>query len=200
MQALLEVVVVVGLGRGEEGEVVSTVSHSSGHEGQGEPHPGGGQVGAQQQRPNGWGNQVGQDVLHRVSVDGHDANGGSPLMVALVDVLVETRVVEQPGMTLFFASECCSNHPGMHMCMNTLHHHHYIYILKDTITTDIIIMSIYHVLISALSAHIIHINLSMIFYTHVEDSPTKTIHTRHYMDTHTHTHTHARACAHTHND
>ena len=64
----------------------------------------------------------------------------------------------------------------------------------------IIIMYIYHALINALSVHMIHINLSMIFYTHVEDSPTKTIHTRHYMDTHTHTHTHTRACAHTHND
>ena len=39
----------------------------------------------------------------------------------------------------------------------------------------IIIMYIYHVLINALSAHMIHINLNMIFYTHVEHSPTKTI-------------------------
>ena len=39
----------------------------------------------------------------------------------------------------------------------------------------IIIMYIYHALINALSAHIIHINLSMIFYTHVEQSPAKTI-------------------------
>ena len=36
-------------------------------------------------------------------------------------------------------------------------------------------MYIYHALINALSAHIIHINLNMIFYTHVEHSPTKTI-------------------------
>ena len=35
----------------------------------------------------------------------------------------------------------------------------------------IIIMYIYHALINALSAHMIHINLSMIFYTHVEHSP-----------------------------
>ena len=39
----------------------------------------------------------------------------------------------------------------------------------------IIIMYIYHVLINALSAHMIHINLNMIFYTHVKHSPTKTI-------------------------
>ena len=39
----------------------------------------------------------------------------------------------------------------------------------------IIIMYIYHALINALSAHMIHMNLNMIFYTHVEHSPTKTI-------------------------
>ena len=44
-------------------------------------------------------------------------------------------------------------------------------------------MYIYHALINALSAHMIHINLNMIFYTHVKHSPTKTIYT------HTHTHT-----------
>ena len=36
-------------------------------------------------------------------------------------------------------------------------------------------MYIYHALINALSAHMIHINLNMIFYTHVKHSPTKTI-------------------------
>ena len=39
----------------------------------------------------------------------------------------------------------------------------------------IIIMYIYHALINALSAQMIHINLNMMFYTHVEHSPTKTI-------------------------
>ena len=43
------------------------------------------------------------------------------------------------------------------------------------LTSEIIIMYIYHALINALSAHTIHINLYMIFYTHVEHSPTKTI-------------------------
>ena len=36
-------------------------------------------------------------------------------------------------------------------------------------------MYIDHALIKALSAHMIHINLNMLFYTHVEHSPTKTI-------------------------
>ena len=44
----------------------------------------------------------------------------------------------------------------------------------------IIIMYIYHVLINALSAHMIHINLNVISYTHVEHSPTKTVFIKYY--------------------
>ena len=57
----------------------------------------------------------------------------------------------------------------------------------------------------------IHIKLNMIFYTHVEHSPTKTVyikyytnknalHTRTYARTHTHTHarTHTNTHSHTH--
>ena len=57
-------------------------------------------------------------------------------------------------------------------------------------------MYIYPVLINALNAHMIHINLNMIFYTLVEHSPTKTIYIKYYKKkfkkkTHyTHTHTH----------
>ena len=56
-------------------------------------------------------------------------------------------------------------------------------------------MYIYHALINALSARMIHINLNMIFYTQVEHSPTKTTHTKHEterqttpLSTHPHTH------------
>ena len=49
-------------------------------------------------------------------------------------------------------------------------------------------MYIYHALINPLSAHIIHIHLNTIFYTHLEHSPTETIYIRYYMETHTHTH------------
>ena len=69
-------------------------------------------------------------------------------------------------------------------------------------------MYIYHALLNALSAHMIHINLNMIFYTRVERSPTKTIYIKYYLKhTHknknkkqknalqTHTHTHARTHA-----
>ena len=52
-----------------------------------------------------------------------------------------------------------------------------------------IIMNIYHALINALRAHIIHINLNTIFYMYIEDSPTKANYIRHYMETHMYTHT-----------
>ena len=48
-------------------------------------------------------------------------------------------------------------------------------------------MYIYHALINALSAHMVHINLNTIFYTHIEHSPTKTIYIR-YMEKHKHIH------------
>ena len=44
----------------------------------------------------------------------------------------------------------------------------------------IIIMYIYHALINTLSARMIHINLTMIFYTHVEHSPTETIYIKYF--------------------
>ena len=42
------------------------------------------------------------------------------------------------------------------------------------------IMYIYHVLINTLSAHMIHINLNLIFYTHAEHSPTKTVYIKYH--------------------
>ena len=69
-------------------------------------------------------------------------------------------------------------------------------------TILIIIMYIYHALISALSTHMIHINLNMIFCTHVEHSPTKTIYIKYYTEkqtntctTYTYTHTHTPTVA-----
>ena len=46
---------------------------------------------------------------------------------------------------------------------------------KRSTGDTIIIMYIDEALINVPSAHIININLNMIFYTHVEHSPTKTI-------------------------
>ena len=41
-------------------------------------------------------------------------------------------------------------------------------------------MYIYHALINAMSAHMIHINLNMLFYTHGEHSRTKTVYIKYY--------------------
>ena len=46
----------------------------------------------------------------------------------------------------------------------------------------VIIMYIYHALINALSAHMIHINLNVTFYTHVKHSPTKTVYIKYYLN------------------
>ena len=62
----------------------------------------------------------------------------------------------------------------------------------------IIMKYIYHVLINGLSTHMIHINLNMIFYTHVEHSPTKTIYIKYYTERQTKTHTHTGMHTHTH--
>ena len=58
----------------------------------------------------------------------------------------------------------------------------------------IIIIMYSYTLINATSTHIIHINLNMTFYTHVEHSPSKTIYINYYTEkqtlpSHTHTHT-----------
>ena len=44
----------------------------------------------------------------------------------------------------------------------------------------LIIMCIYHALINAFSSQMIHINLTVIFCTHVEHSPTETIYIKYY--------------------
>ena len=57
----------------------------------------------------------------------------------------------------------------------------------------IIKMYIYHALINALGTHMIHVNLNMIFYTHVEHNPTKTIYIK-YCITIRKTNTHTIYC------
>ena len=72
--------------------------------------------------------------------------------------------------------------------------HWHIFIIN--LYQQIIIMYIYHALINALSTHMIHVNLNMIFYTHVEHSPTNFFYIKYYKKiikrkrtTNTHTHT-----------
>lgn len=87
----------MGLGRREEGEVEPGVCVERGEDGDGEPQPGRGCVRAEEQGAQEGREEVGEDVLHRVAVDGGDGDGGGPLVVALVDVLVEAAGVEEPG-------------------------------------------------------------------------------------------------------
>ena len=62
-------------------------------------------------------------------------------------------------------------------------------------------MYIYHALINALSAHMICINLNMIFCTHAVHSPTKTIYIIIFKNNNNKTHyTHPHAHTHPHND
>ena len=90
------------LGGGQEGQVVAAVGDDGRGLGRNQPHPHHGDVGGHEQRANeGW-QDVGQDVLHRVGVEGQDANGGGPLMVLLVVALVEARVVQQPGQNISY--------------------------------------------------------------------------------------------------
>ena len=64
-------------------------------------------------------------------------------------------------------------------------------------------MYIYHALINTLSAHMIHIDINMIFYTHIEHHPTRTVYIKYYknknaLHTHTNTNTHTHTHTHTH--
>ena len=72
------------------------------------------------------------------------------------------------GQTPKFLCFCCQSYPYLPPTTTTVH---------------------FSWLIDALSAHIIHLNLNTISYTHVEHSPNKTIYMKYYMETHTHTHT-----------
>lgn len=122
-----EMVKVMELGGGQEGEVVSTVGDGGADQGHAVPHGGGGHVRAQDHRPDDHRQQVGElqqkkskflglrqlggvshgplrtlkvsthHVLQRMGVGGHHADGGGPLMVLLVETFIEVWLVEQPG-------------------------------------------------------------------------------------------------------
>ena len=55
-------------------------------------------------------------------------------------------------------------------------------LMVNKIKIIIVIMCIHHAPINTLSAHMTHINLNMILYTHVEHSPRKTTHTNHHTE------------------
>ena len=91
---------------------------------------------------------------------------------------VETTATECEDLFFFLAWK------DMHTNWNSL---------LSNIVLTVNLIYIYHALINTLRARVMHINLNMIFYTHVEHSPNKTIYIKSYTKnknkTHMHTHT-----------
>ena len=93
------------------------------------------------------------------------------LFILTINIGKESRQLFYPDVNSTFS------------CILSVSPHPLLYHLRHTlICVLIIIMYIYHALINALSAHMIHINLNMIFYTHVKHSPTKTIYIKYYLE------------------
>ena len=98
----LEVVVVVRLGRHHERQVVAAVVVQRHHDDAAQPQPRRGQVRIQQDDADRRRQQVGHQVFQRVAVNGHERHRRRPLVVLLVDVLVDHRMVEHPIRWCFF--------------------------------------------------------------------------------------------------
>lgn len=90
----LEVVVVVSFIGGKEGHMVATVGVDGVQDTNGVPQQGDGEVRAHDQWSRKHGEEVGNVVLHWVGIDGSYSRGSCPLVVDLVDVFVESGVVE----------------------------------------------------------------------------------------------------------
>lgn len=87
--------VVVGLGRRKEGQVVAGVSIQSAEDGQRNPQPNGGNVGPHDQRPHKNRHQIWKNVLERVWINACDWNGRLPFVVEFVEPFVEKTMMKQ---------------------------------------------------------------------------------------------------------
>ena len=94
-----------------------------------------------------------------------------PVYIMGFNVTFKTQSISQSFQTMFMQSAFRSPSSVSPLSLCCISSEPRIYII-------IIILYIYHALINALSAHMIHINLNTIFYTHVEHSPTKIIYIR----------------------
>lgn len=83
----------------EEWQMISTMGIKGAEDGEADPEPDSSNVWAKDQRAKEYRREVGTDVLQWVGIDSCDGNGALPLVVHLVEVLVEQPVVEQPGGT-----------------------------------------------------------------------------------------------------
>lgn len=76
------------LGTGRERHVIAGMVVHRHSDDQREPQQRCGHVAVADEKAQHDGEDVGQYVLHRVAVEGHDGNGGGPLVVRLMDVFV----------------------------------------------------------------------------------------------------------------
>lgn len=81
----------------KEGKMVATVSHSGVEQGHRVPEPSDREMGAHDERAEPDRPDVGEDVLNRVGVDRDDAGWSSPLVMDLVNVLVEFWMMKEPA-------------------------------------------------------------------------------------------------------
>lgn len=91
----LVMVVVVCFRGGEEGQVVAAVSGGGVEDGHRVPEQGYRQVGAHEERPEPQRQLVGHPVLHRMSIHRYYSSRSSPLMVDLMQVLVQPGMMQQ---------------------------------------------------------------------------------------------------------
>ena len=75
--------------------MVAAVLNDGHDHGGGVPDPVGEEMGAHEHGAHGEGQQVGQDELDRVAVDGYDTDGRRPLVVHFVDGFVQRTPVQQ---------------------------------------------------------------------------------------------------------
>ena len=80
----------------KEREMVPAVANHSADGCHGVPQPGHGEVRTHDEWTCHGREEDGDNVLHWVDVQGGHSHRGCPLMVHLVDVLVEVRVMEEP--------------------------------------------------------------------------------------------------------
>ena len=85
----------------EEGKMVAIMSNSSVEQCYNIPEPGHREVGAHEKgtEPN-W-PQIGEDVFNRVGIDRDDASWSRPLVVDLVDVLVELGMMKESMQKMY---------------------------------------------------------------------------------------------------
>jgi len=95
--AVGQAVVMVVMGRvvREEGHIIAAVRDDGVERRQAKPKPDDNNVRVENERPQKNGRQVRYQVFYRMGIESSHGHGGSELVMLLVDVFVDTRMVEQ---------------------------------------------------------------------------------------------------------